>query len=100
MAERPQQIVVSADGSGAVSGLSWTSWGGQQATGTGTLQVDDCQPNCASGKFTGYPATVTLSGLTPYGEDGSGLQAYSSIVVEAPSAPTKSYTFTQNTVPS
>jgi serine/threonine protein kinase len=100
MAERPRQIVLSADGSGAVAGLSWASWGGQQATGTGTLQVDDCQPNCASGKFTGYPATVTLSGLTRYGEDGSGLQAYSSIVVEAPSAPTKSYTFTQNTVPS
>jgi serine/threonine protein kinase len=100
MAERPRQIVLSADGSGAVSGLSWASWGGQQATGTGTLRVDDCQPNCASGKFAGYPATVTLSGLTPYGEEGSGLQAYSSIVVQAPSAPTKSYTFAQNTVPS
>jgi hypothetical protein len=100
MAERPRQIVLSADGSDAVSGLSWASWGGQQAAGSGTLQVDDCQPNCASGKFTDYPATVTLSGLTSYGEEGSGLRAYSSIVVQAPSAPTKSYTFTQNTVPS
>ena len=69
MAERPRQIVLSADGSGAVSGLSWASWGGQQATGTGTLQVDDCQPNCASGKFTGYPATVTLTARDNSGND-------------------------------
>jgi tRNA A-37 threonylcarbamoyl transferase component Bud32 len=97
--ERPQQIDLSADGSGLVAGLSWTGWGGQRATATGTLKVDDCRPDCASGKFTGYPATVTLSGLTSYGQHGSGLQAYSAITVEAPSAPTKSYTFTRDTVP-
>jgi tRNA A-37 threonylcarbamoyl transferase component Bud32 len=99
MAERPRQIGLSADGSRVVSGLSWTGWGGQRATGTGTLQIDDCQPNCASGKDTGYPATVTLSGLTSYGKDGSGLQGYSAITIEAPSSPDKSETFTRDTVP-
>jgi hypothetical protein len=99
MAERPQQIEATGDGSQVVTALSWTGWGGPQATATGTLQVNDCQPNCASGKLTGYPATVTLTGLTAYGANGSGLEAYSAITVKAPSAPTKTYTFTQDTVP-
>jgi serine/threonine protein kinase len=99
MAERPRQIEATGDGSQVVTGLSWTGWGSPQATATGTLQVNDCQPNCASGKFTGYPATVTVTGLTVYGANGSRLEAYSAITVKAPSAPTKTYAFTQDTVP-
>jgi hypothetical protein len=102
MAERPQQIEASGDGSQVVTGLSWTGWGGARATATGTLQVNDCQPNCVSGKFTGYPATVTVTGLTAYranGANGGRLEAYSAITVKAPSAPTKTYTFTRDTVP-
>ena len=60
MTERPQQIEASGNGAQAVTGLTWTGWGGPQATATGTLRVSDCQPNCASGKVTGYPATVTV----------------------------------------
>ena len=100
MAERPRQIEATGDGSQVVTGLSWTGWGGPQATATGTLQVNDCQPNCASGKFTGYPATVTVTGLTVYGANGSRLPGLSAITVKAPSAPpTKTYTFTHDTVP-
>ena len=32
----------------------------------------NCTPNCAQGKYTGYPATVTVAGLKPY---GTGLEA-------------------------
>ena len=64
MAERPQQIDATGDGSQVVTGLSWTGWGSSRATATGTLRVNDCQPNCANGKVAGYPATVTVSGLT------------------------------------
>jgi serine/threonine protein kinase len=99
MAERPQQIDATGDGSQVVTGLSWTGWGSSRATATGTLRVNDCQPNCANGKFAGYPATVTVSGLTRYGGTGSGLEAYSAITIKAPSAPTKTYTFTQDTIP-
>ncbi|HEY0933102.1 MAG TPA: hypothetical protein VGD91_05085 [Trebonia sp.] len=95
MAARPGQITLSADGSRYVNSLTWDSWGGAQATSEGTLYVNDCQPDCASGKFTGYLAQVTLAGLTPYGKRSSGLEAYASITVRAPSAPTKTYTFTQ-----
>ena len=99
MAERPRQIEASGDGSQVVTGLSWTGWGGPRATATGTLQVNDCQPNCVSGKFTGYPAMVTVTGLTAYRANGSRLEAYSAITVKAPSAPTKTYTFSRDTVP-
>jgi len=43
----------------------------------------------------GYPATVTLAGLKPY---GTGLEAYSTIVVQAPAANTTE-TYTTGTVP-
>lgn len=92
---RPGQITVSADGSGYVKSLAWSGWGNPQATATGTLEVDNCTPNCAQGTYTGYPATVTLAGLTPY---GTGLEAYSTIVVQAP-AFNQTYTYTSDTVP-
>jgi serine/threonine protein kinase len=99
MEARPGKIGLSADGSGYVDSLTWDSWGSAQATGEGTLYINDCNPNCGSGKFTGYLATVTLSQLTAYGTSGSGLEAYASIVVQAPTAPTKTTAFTQHTVP-
>ncbi|HTT50890.1 MAG TPA: hypothetical protein VMH35_05800 [Streptosporangiaceae bacterium] len=39
----------------------WSRWSGSSAATTGTLWVDNCQPNCASGHFRTYPAQVTLS---------------------------------------
>jgi hypothetical protein len=84
MKTEPVQIVTSADGSGYVNGISWTSWGQATATGTGTLNVNNCTPSCAAGTYTGYPATVTLSGLVAY---RSGTDAYSRMVVSAPTSP-------------
>ena len=63
--------------------LTWSGWGTATTTGTGTLEIDNCTPNCASGTYTGYPATITLSGLRPYGHR----EAYSEMVVTAPTAP-------------
>jgi serine/threonine protein kinase len=70
-----------------------------RATAMGTLKVNDCQPSCVNGKLTDLPATVTASGLTRYSGSGSGLEAYSAITIKAPSAPVKTDTFTQDTVP-
>ena len=92
----PKTITTSGDGSGYVTNLVWSGWGNSQATATGTLKIDNCVPNCAQGKYTGYPATVTVAGLKPY---GTGLEAYSTIVVNAPTAPNGTYTYTQDTVP-
>jgi Protein kinase domain len=95
MEVRPLQITDSGDGSGYVQKLVWSDWGGPQAHATGVQEVDNCNPNCAQGTPTGYPATVTLAGLKPY---GTGLEAYSTIVIEAPAA-NLTYTYTKDTVP-
>jgi serine/threonine protein kinase len=95
MEVRPKTIAVSADGSGYVTNLVWSDWGSARATATGTLKVDDCNPDCAQGTYTSYPATATLAGLKPY---GTGLEAYSTIVVQSPAA-NLTYTYTRDTVP-
>jgi hypothetical protein len=93
---RPKEITDSGDGSGYVTNLVWSGWGSSQATATGIQEVDNCSPNCAQGKYTGYPATVTVAGLQPY---GTGLEAYSTIVIEAPSLANGTFTYTKDTVP-
>jgi serine/threonine-protein kinase len=97
MKSEPTQIVNSGDGSGYLKGLTWSSWGQPTAQGTGTLEIDNCNPNCAQGTFTGYPATVTLTNLTPYGT--SGYQAYASMTINAPSSPSPTESFTSGLVP-
>jgi hypothetical protein len=81
MRTEPKTIEVSGDGSGFVAGITWTGWGTPTAQGSGTLKVDDCNPNCAQGHLTGYPATITLTGLTFY---GAQLQAYADMSITAP----------------
>jgi hypothetical protein len=95
MEVKPKQIVTSGDGSGYVAGITWSGWGSARATGAGTLKVNNCDPNCAQGTYASYPATVTLAGLKPY---GTGLEAYSTIVVQSPAA-SLDYTYTSNIVP-
>jgi hypothetical protein len=95
MEVRPTTITDSGDGTGVVKDLVWSNWGSAQATATGTQEVNDCNPNCAQGTYTGYAATVTLAGLTPY---GTGLEAYSTIVIQSP-GDNGTETYTKDTVP-
>jgi len=83
MHTEPTQIVLSGDGSTFISGLTWTGWGSSGATGSGTLKVDNCEPNCAQGKLAPYPATVTLSDLTSY---SGSKQGYADMTVTAPTS--------------
>jgi hypothetical protein len=41
--------------------MTWSAWSASSASGHGILRQNDCTPNCASGKFIDYRATVTLS---------------------------------------
>jgi hypothetical protein len=84
------------DGSGYIKDLTWTGWGTAAATGTGTLEADNCNPNCEQGHDTAYSATVTLTHLVPY---GNGEQAYSVMAISAPGAPSRSETFSTGLVP-
>jgi hypothetical protein len=95
MEAKPAKITVSGDGSGYVDSLAWTGWGTARATATGSLHVNDCNPSCAQGTYTAYPATVTLAGLKEY---QTGMSGYSTIVVQSPAA-NLTYTYTKDTVP-
>lgn len=96
MKTEPTQIVTTGDGSGYVKNLTWSGWGNARAVGAGVLELDNCKPSCAQGTFTGYPATITLSGLTPF---GNGKHAYSVMTISAPAAPPTLTTFTTGLVP-
>jgi hypothetical protein len=84
MQTEPTDMSSTADGSRTVSGISWSGWGSATATGTGTMGVDNCDPTCANGTYSYYPATVILSGLKPY---LSGTEGYDTIVFNVPTYP-------------
>jgi hypothetical protein len=82
---QPAEILLSGDGSTFVNDISWTGWGENGATGSGTLRIDNCNPNCAQGTLTPYVATVTVSGLAPYGSTGD--EGYNEMTVTAAGSP-------------
>jgi hypothetical protein len=54
-------IALSCFGTVVVKIGAWRYWTGVSArSATATLAVDTCRPNCGSGKFRKYAATVTL----------------------------------------
>jgi hypothetical protein len=61
-ATRPSIIrLTCADDGIGVQGVDWVTWTRSGATGHGTLWLNLCKPNCATGKFAYYPVGVTLS---------------------------------------
>lgn len=64
LSQEPATIVIAcADDGIGLQDLTWTSWGATSATGTGTLWLNLCTPDCATGQFGHYPASVTLSSV-------------------------------------
>lgn len=57
----PTTIWFSADAGNIVGSIRWTAWTNHNAVGSGVWGYNDCQPSCAGGKVTDYPATVELS---------------------------------------
>ncbi len=57
----PNLVAISGDAGNIVSDMVWTSWNGDDAVGHGLWGYDDCNPDCASGTVTDYPATITFS---------------------------------------
>lgn len=45
--QRPVSMQLTADGTLAVTGVQWSSWGGPDATGNGNAEYHGCTPNCA-----------------------------------------------------
>jgi hypothetical protein len=57
-----------ADGGIAVGEIKWDSWNKDGATGKGTYAINDCKPNCASGKLSKVAVSVKLTGDKPLTE--------------------------------
>jgi hypothetical protein len=60
---RPRAIQMSGDASWIIGPITWTSWGGAIAKGSGTSDVETCEPNCAAGGIVKTTSQVTLSTL-------------------------------------
>jgi hypothetical protein len=59
---RPATLVTACgDGSSSLKGLSWASFTAATAVATGTESTNNCDPNCAQGRFLSYRATFTFS---------------------------------------
>jgi hypothetical protein len=71
-ATKPSTYLLScADANASWTGMSWSVWSASSASGRGLLRQNDCTPNCVSGKFINYRATVKLSKVVvtkKYGE--------------------------------
>ena len=50
-----------ADENYLLKDLSWRGWNSPEATATGTAWINDCDPDCASGRFHTLPAEVRAS---------------------------------------
>lgn len=58
---KPTKIFLSGDSSNIITNITWASWSQAGAVGTGTVNVEGCVPDCASGTQTPTPATVSLT---------------------------------------
>ena len=58
---KPGWIGFSADGGYIITDITWSSWGPNEADGTGTSDIQGCVPDCATGSETPYTDTIVLS---------------------------------------
>ena len=57
----PAGCPLSGDGTTVLWNMTWPTWTGGQAVGTGTEKIDGCDPNCAAGPEYSVAVTVTFS---------------------------------------
>ena len=78
---QPKEINLScADANLMVTGLKWSAWTNNMASGTGTLVWNPCIPTCVAGKAEKFPAKVTLGRLA----SGAGASVFSGMTVAFP----------------
>jgi hypothetical protein len=73
----------------------WSHWTGTSAASRGTLWVDNCKPDCASGHFRTYPAQVTLSRVA----DRKGVRFFSRMRLRYQHAGPRDYRYHWGTYP-
>ncbi|MCV7226333.1 hypothetical protein [Mycolicibacterium komossense] len=84
--EQPGTIMYGCDGTSVMQDMSWTSWGADGATGTGTDNSVECQPNCAQGRRLLNPIIVHAWNPLPPKTSGcpAGVDFYSDYTVAYP----------------
>ena len=61
----PAAFTASCDSSTLVRQATWSEWDHTRAVGSGMVGFDNCEPNCASGKFTYYRVTMQFTTPVP-----------------------------------
>jgi hypothetical protein len=75
---KPKTLALSGDGTLLVDDVSWSSWGGATATGSGSAEHHGCTPSCAQGKVYHDHVTITLSKIKTCG----GKKYYSHVALK------------------
>jgi hypothetical protein len=88
----PGTIDYSGDSGNITTDLEWSSWTATSATGEGYVDIQGCNPDCATGGQTPTPTTITLS--NPVG--GLFISMTESVQGEAPKSFTYSATSNAN----
>src|SRR5438045_3314703 len=58
---KPANVILACgDASFGATGMSWSKWTRKTAVGTGTGQINDCNPDCAHGHPKTAPIQLTL----------------------------------------
>jgi hypothetical protein len=57
---QPKEMVWSCDSSEDLTKATWSAWTSTHADGTGIVGDLNCDPSCANGKRSYYPATIRL----------------------------------------
>ncbi|MDO8213965.1 hypothetical protein [Conexibacter sp. CPCC 206217] len=58
---KPSRFVITcADANESLTGLRWSKWNASEGVAKGTWVVNDCDPNCAGGRFVRSRVTVRV----------------------------------------
>jgi hypothetical protein len=58
---KPSRFVVTcADAGVSATGLRWSKWSASEGVARGTLVTNECDPNCAAGRFSRQRVTVRV----------------------------------------
>jgi hypothetical protein len=59
---KPKDVIIACgDASLGARGMTWSTWTRKRADGNGTGQINDCNPDCASGTTKSAPMELQLS---------------------------------------
>jgi hypothetical protein len=84
--QEPSTIIYGCDSSSVMVDMTWTSWNADGATGTGTDDAVECQPNCAQGRRLANPIIVHAWNPLSASDIGCppGIEFYSDYTVAYP----------------